>query len=119
MFGHENNDAFKKSKTFNLAIRAYIKETDIDWATKNQLLRSTISIMLNSAEGSGRFTKPDRRHFAIMARSSLFETMAILELLKESQELPDNQFKEFYDKGEEISKILYSMIKTLSQTIKN
>ncbi len=114
MFSFEKNDTYQKAKIFNLEIRYFLREAKMDWSTKNQLSRSSMSIMLNIAEGFGRFTNPDRRHFMIMARSSIFETVAILEIIKESKELSENLYQQFYDSAEEISKILYATIKTLS-----
>ena len=71
--------------------------------------------MLNLAEGSGKFSKPDRRNFFIIARSSIFECVAIIEFLIEenmiSQELHDKQ----YYAAEEISKMLLGLIHSISK----
>jgi len=69
---------------------------------------------LNIAEGSGRFSKADRRNFYIISRSSIFECVAILDVLKDEQVLEKSQYQGFYHDGEEISKILFTMIKNLS-----
>jgi four helix bundle protein len=39
----------------------------------SQMRRSAISIACNIAEGQGRWTRPDYRHFLLMARGSTFE----------------------------------------------
>ena len=39
----------------------------------DQLNRASLSISLNIAEGNGRFTKNDRKHFFIIARASTQE----------------------------------------------
>ena len=49
---------------------------------KNQILRSSASIPLNIAEGTGRFGK-DRRHHYRIAYGSLRETVTALNLLRE------------------------------------
>ncbi|MEJ2479002.1 MAG: four helix bundle protein [Acidihalobacter sp.] len=70
--------------------------------------------MLNIAEGTGRFTKPDKRNFYIIARGSAFECVAIFDYLSEQKVINQESFKEFYAMLEEISKMLYVLIKTLS-----
>jgi four helix bundle protein len=107
-------EIYKKAKLFNSEIRQFIKLTKLDPTTKDQLRRASFSIVLNIAEGSGRFTTPDRRNFYIISRSSIFECIAILDVLKDEEVLEDNQYQKFYFQAEEISKILFAMIKNLS-----
>jgi four helix bundle protein len=114
MFDFEKLDIYKKAKFFNSEIRQFIKLTKLDPTTKDQLRRASFSIVLNIAEGSGRFTKPDRKNFFIISRSSIFECIAILDVLKDEEVLEDNQYQKFYFQAEEISKMLYAMIKNLS-----
>jgi four helix bundle protein len=71
--------------------------------------------MLNIAEGSGRFTKPDKRNFYIIARGSAFECVAIFDYLKDLDTIDEKAFNQFYTYLEEISKMLFSLIKGLSK----
>lgn len=114
MFDFEKLDIYKKAKSFNSEIRKLIKSTKLDPTTKDQLRRASFSIVLNIAEGSGRFSKADRRNFYVISRSSIFECIAILDVLKDEMVLGENQFKLFYIQAEEISKMLFAMIKNLS-----
>lgn len=113
MFDFEKLDVYKKAKFFNAGIRAFIKTTKLDLTTKDQLRRASFSIVLNLAERSGRFTKPDRRNFFIIARSSVFECVAILDVLKDEVTLEESVYLGFYSQGEELSKILFAMIRNL------
>jgi len=83
MFDFEKLDVYKKAKAFNAEIRQFIKESNLDPTTKDQLRRASFSIVLNLAEGSGRFSKADRKNFFIIARSSVFECVATLDVLKD------------------------------------
>ena len=109
----KNSTIYKKAKVFNSGIRKFIKASKLDNATNDQLRRAAFSIVLNLAEGSGRFTKPDRRNFFIIARSSVFECAAILDVLKDESTVEENAFREFYIQAEELSKILFTGIRNL------
>ena len=111
MFDFEKLDIYKKAKNFNADVRIFIKSTKLDPTTKDQLRRASFSIVLNIADGSGRFSKADRRNFYVISRSSIFECVAILDVLKDEMVLDDNQFQLFYFRAEEISKMLFAMIK--------
>jgi len=73
MFDFEKLEVYKKAMAFNQAVRRDILNLkELDASTKNQLSRAAMSIMLNVAEGAGRFTKPDKRNFFVIARGSVF-----------------------------------------------
>lgn len=113
MFDFEKLDVYKKAKAFNAGIRTFIRTTKLDPTTSDQLRRASFSIVLNLAEGSGRFTKPDRRNFFIIARSSVFECVAILDVLRDEVIIEESTFLGFYGQGEELSRILFAMIRNL------
>lgn len=48
----------------------------------DQLNRAALSISTNLAEGNGRFTKPDRRHFFTIARGSIHECVPLLDVAR-------------------------------------
>jgi four helix bundle protein len=72
-----------------------------------------MSVMLNIAEGSGRFGLRDKRNFYVIARSSIFECVALLEILLHDKVIDPEEYKKMYDESEVISKILYSLIVSL------
>ena len=114
MFDFEKLDIYKKAKKFNADVRNFIKSTKLDPTTKDQLRRASFSIVLNIAEGSGRFSRADRRNFYVISRSSIFECIAIFDVLKDETVITEDQFRLFYLQAEEISKILFAMIKNLT-----
>lgn len=81
---------------------------------KDQLGRASMSVILNIAEGSGKFSRPDRRSFYVIARASIFECVAILDILCDKEKLSMNEFNTLLFKADELSRMLYAMIKNLS-----
>jgi four helix bundle protein len=55
------------------------------FALADQLVRAAISIPSNIAEGQGRTTTRDRRHYLVQARGSLYELETQLEILTRSK----------------------------------
>ena len=113
MFDFEKLQVYTKAKAFNKKVDQYLKENKPNRTTKDQLRRASFSIMLNIAEGSGRFTNPDRRRFYIIARGSLFECVAIFDYLNELEIVTDEWYQNIYVELEELSKMLYSLIRSL------
>lgn len=69
---------------------------------------------MNVAEGSGRFSKADRHNFFVIARSSAFECVTILDVMKDEGKISNKEFDQFEKKADELSRMLYAMIKNLS-----
>jgi four helix bundle protein len=51
------------------------------FAVADQLVRASFSVPSNIAEGQGRSTTPDRRHYLVQARGSLYEVETQLEIV--------------------------------------
>ncbi len=114
MFEFQNLDVYKKAKVFHLESKQLINLIQLDKIEKDQLFRASFSIILNIAEGSGRVSKPDRRHFFVISRGSVFECIAILDVLRDSNSINTDTFNSFLKKADELSRILYAMIRNLS-----
>jgi len=78
----------------------------------NQLNRASTSIPANIAEGNGRFTKPDRKHFFTIARSSAHECLPYLELIRRRNLLSSEQYEAFLTELEELSRMLAGLIRS-------
>ncbi len=113
MFDFEKLEVYSKAKLFNRDVSFFLEHTNISKNKNDQLERAAFSIMLNIAEGSGRFTKPDKKNFYIIARGSAFECVAIFDFLSDQKVIDQEMFKKFYSMLEEISKMLYALIKSL------
>ena len=69
-------------RTYNLAVDFYrqTRALALKGHLLDQLKRAASSIALNLAEGRGRETLRDQKHFFIMARGSVRECQAIFEI---------------------------------------
>src|SRR5690349_3077159 len=106
MFDFEKLDVYKKAKEFNLEIRKCILSLDtLDKVCRDQLRRAAMSIVLNIAEGSSRFSNADKRNFYVIARGSTFECVSVIDLLCSEQTIDKESYHRFYFKAEEISKM--------------
>ena len=114
MFDFEKLEVYKKAKQFNKSIALFLVHTKVDKVTHDQLRRASFSIMLNIAEGAGRFTNKDKRNFYVISRGSAFECVAILDYLCDIDQIKESDYKKYYQFLEEISKMLFALIKGLS-----
>lgn len=78
------------------------------------MLRASFSVVLNIAEGSGRFSKKDRQNFFVITRSSIFECVAILDVLKDNNLITAEEYNSMENQADALSRILYAMIKNLN-----
>jgi len=113
MFDFCKLDVYKKAKTFCIWMHKLISDRNFDRTTNDQLRRASLSIMLNIAEGSSRFSNKDRRNFMVIARGSAFESAAILEYLYEVKLLQEREYNECISNLEEISRMLFKLIRNL------
>ena len=112
MFDFEKLEVYAKLESVSTEILRFVfTDRQLDPFLKDQLKRAIIGVQLNLAEGSGRNSSADKKHFYAMARSSLFESVAILRILLMQQLLPESQYMRWYGHLEEISKMLLGLIR--------
>lgn len=115
MFDFEKLEVYKKAKHFNKSIKTFLRTTQVvDPITRRQLSRASLSIVLNIAEGTSRFSKADKRNMYVISRGSAFECVAALDCLLDEEVISQEQFREFYGKADELSRMLFKMIGNLS-----
>ena len=113
MFDFEKLDVYQLTKDQNVKVLGYLtKVKDVDPYIIDQWKRASLSSLLNLAEGTGRTADSDKRHFITMARGSIFESVAILDLLHTQNSIPENIYQEFYAAYEQISKMMLGMYRS-------
>ena len=116
MFPYEQLEVYKKAYQVNQNVYCFLKKNKaIPAYAKNQLGRASLSVMLNIAEGSAKFSSRDRRNFFVTARGSAFECSSLISFLYDEGEIYEALKIYLYSAFDEISRILYSMIKNLDR----
>lgn len=77
----------------------------------SQLVRASLSVCNNLAEGSGRIFKKDKKYFYSIAQGSLLEVVNMLFLIRDQSIISGTVIKESFCITEEISKILHAILK--------
>lgn len=77
---HEKLDVYRVSLELVTRIGTILKSKVIDRSLRDQVIRSSTSILLNVAEDTGKRSPADRRRFYEIARGSAMETAAALDV---------------------------------------
>ena len=80
-FDHEKLDVYQASLAFIAWLDPLMQKLPKTIAVRDQLDCASTSIVLNLAEGNGKFTSPDRCRFFDIARGSALECAAALDVL--------------------------------------
>ncbi len=83
-FFNKEKRMLKNFKTYQQAVTAYkeCKKVKCESYLKDQLMRASLSVALNLAEGSGKFTVKERRRFFKIALGSCRECQSAVSLLE-------------------------------------
>jgi four helix bundle protein len=73
MFNLQKLVVYKKSKIFYTECKLVLNGKLVERYVEDQLQRAAFSVILNIAEGSVKFSKPDRKNYFITARASVFK----------------------------------------------
>ncbi|MDB5036979.1 MAG: four helix bundle protein [Bacteriovoracaceae bacterium] len=113
-FAFEKLDVYQKSLNWveNIEALSIQLKGKISFSTLDQLSRASLSIPLNIAEGNGRWTKGDKRNFFYIARGSVFECAAIIQILKRRSLINEMGYKTSYDDLERMAKMLTKLIQS-------
>ena len=81
LFDHEKLQVYRESLAFVAWLEPILQKLFGTIAVRDHLDRASTSIVLNLAEGNGKFTSPDRCRFFDIARGSALECAAAREVL--------------------------------------
>jgi len=104
----EDLEVWKKSCRLSVRLYDLLKDCR-DYGIKDQMLRSSISIPSNIAEGSERKSVPDFRRFINIAQGSAAELRTQIYISKEVKILSEIEAKELVQELKSISRMLQSL----------
>jgi four helix bundle protein len=106
-------------KAMGLARRAYALSQGLPkseaYGLLTQIRRAAVSVPSNIAEGHGRLTDSQFRHFLGNARGSLYEMQTQLELAGDLGYLDPRLVQELMDQGWEVARIINGLVSTLGR----
>lgn len=105
--------AWQKAKIMALQINSTFKNSN-DFAFKDQICRSSISVMNNIAEGFERQTDNEFKRYLFIAKGSCGEVRPMIHLAENLKYINIEEQKTLLNLSLEISKLLSGLIKSLS-----
>lgn len=115
MFDFEQFPVYQRAEQLYGKVLEILKDPKIDKNIKDQLKRASLSIVLNIAEGAGKYTKNDKKNFYIVAKGSVNECVAIIRILKIENLIDPSKFQAVYNDLLEIAKMLSGLINAMIQ----
>lgn len=104
-------------KAINLATQVYKQSEDLPKTEKygltSQMRRCSVSISSNIAEGAGRRSENEFKHFLDVATGSSYELETQLIISKNLNYISTDNFTNLQEELTSIQKMLYTLIKTL------
>jgi len=115
-FNFEELDVYKKAIDFVSNIYSSTKgfPKDETFGLTSQLRRAAVSIPSNISEGSAR-TRKDFGHFIDIARGSLFECVALLQISIKLNHIGAGKYAELRNNLTELSKMLSGLKKAVTR----
>jgi len=104
-FEHERLCVYQKSLAMLELVHA-LGYLPGEYDLRDQLRRAAASVVLNIAEGASRQSRPDKRRFYLIARGSLSEVSAALDILRIRGKLTPDRYNELRDTLIEIARML-------------
>ena len=106
---------YEKAYKFSIKIvksYQYLVKEKQEFILSKQLLRSGTAIAANISEALGAISQADFSNKVSIAYKECLETKYWLSLLKDTDYIDLRTYKGIYPEADEISKILYSILKT-------
>lgn len=113
MFKFQTLNVWKKAIKFSLYVINIAEElpNKYQFTLRDNLIRAVVSIPNNIAEGSGRRTQKEIKHFYNIAKGSTYEVVNLCVILGKKGLIKKEQFSKVYKDAEEISKMLSGLLK--------
>lgn len=115
MKDRDKSVVYQKAYSFSIRIvklYKYLCEQKKEYVLSKQILRCGTSIGANIAEANGAISNNDFSSKMSIAYKESLETKYWLNLLKDTSYLSTEEFESLFENADEISKMLFSILKT-------
>lgn len=115
MFDFEKLEVYQVTKTQNIEVLKFLLQNSSmnDDFAKNWK-ESSMGTVLNLAESTARMTHPEKKHYLTLARGNINACVALMELAKELGWLAPEAYDHFYNRYEQMSKMMLGMIRSFT-----
>ncbi len=111
-FPHEKLRVYQKSLEFIDIVEEIITSAERKSSIYDQLERASISIVLNIAEGNGKYTCRDRNRFFDISIGSAFECSACIDILFRKGKITENQHEKARENLKAVADMIYGLVKS-------
>ena len=108
----ESLDVWKRSKNLSVEINRYTTKLD-DWGFKDQVTRSSLSILSNIAEGMERASDKEKARFLDIAKASSAELRTQIIIGIEAGYIQEDIGEKWQNETKEISAMLVGLSRSL------
>ncbi|MBI5539875.1 MAG: four helix bundle protein [Bacteroidia bacterium] len=116
MFDFEKLDVYQVVKEQNNKVIQFLNSNnEIDSLLKDYWKKSSLSSVLNLAEGTGRKNTDEKKDFLTSSRGNIFEAATILQTVRDLGWIDEMTYMDFYDGYEKASKMLLGMYRSYSK----
>jgi four helix bundle protein len=106
----EDLKAWQEARKLAQMVFAICKTNSKEFSLTDQIKRSVISVMANTAEGFGRYSIKDAKQFYTLSRGSLAETQSHLYVFKDMGLLEAEDFDKIYVQATYVNKLINGLI---------
>ena len=115
MFDFEKLEIYQVIRDHNVRVQKYIDTlSGIDESILSRWRSSTLNTLLYLSEGTGRMGDEEKMRLLLEARSNVFVSVALIDLLRGMDQIPEADYQEMYAGYEKASKMLLGMYRSYS-----
>lgn len=118
MFDFEKLDVYELVNEINIQVIELFSSSELSSTEPGQILKdSTLLMLINLAQATGRISKDEKIEFITESRGCIFEAVAMLNLLKKTGMITEQQHSNLYEQFERASKMLLGMYKSYKNKV--
>lgn len=116
MFDFEKLDVYQVVKEQNNKVLSFLKANNqIDQLLAEYWKKASLESVLNLTVGTGHKTTSEKKEFLINARSNIFKSVTILQILKDLEAIDEVTYMEYYENYEKASKMLLGIYRSYNR----